>query len=63
MLYEGRSCMYGGIYIVQTLLSMESEIVALCTPVNDEFYYTKNGNFRILIDDLRNVFCSHYSLR
>ena len=63
MLYEGRSCMYGGIYVVQTLLSMESEIVSLCTPVNDNDLDNTNGNFRILIDDLRNVsvVIIHYS--
>ena len=63
MLYEGRSCMYGGIYVVQTLLSMESEIVSLCTPVNDVDFDNAKGNFGILIDDLRNVsvVVIHYS--
>ena len=63
MLYEGRSCMYGGIYVVQTLSSMESEIVSLCTAVSDNFFSNNNGNFRILIDDLRNVsvVIIHYS--
>ena len=57
MLYEGSSCLYGGIYIVQTLLSMESEIISLCTPVSN------SKRYRILIDDLRNVsvVIIHYS--
>ena len=57
MLYEGSSCLYGGIFIVQTLLSMESEIISLCTPVSN------SERYRILIDDLRNVsvVIIHYS--
>ena len=34
MLYEGNSCMYGGIYIVQTISSKDSEILSLCTPAS-----------------------------
>ena len=57
MLYEGVSCLYGGIYIVQTLSSMESEIVSLCEPVDD------SAQSSISIDDLRNVsvVIIHYS--
>ena len=31
-LYQGRSCMYGGIYIVKTLSSMDFEIFSICAP-------------------------------
>ena len=35
MLYEGYSCMYGGLYIVKTLSSYESEVLSHCTPGNN----------------------------
>ena len=58
MLYEGSGCLYGGIYIVQTLLSIESEIISLCNPVSN------SERYRILINDLRNVsVVIHYSLQ
>ena len=59
MLYEGISCMYGGIYIVRTLLSKDSEILALCTkPIHDGVNYPTHE-----IHDLRNVsvIIIHYS--
>ena len=51
MLYEGKSCMYGGIYIVQTLSNKDSEILSLCTPATIDNSYM----FSILIEDLKNV--------
>ena len=49
MLYEGNSCLYGGVYIVQTSSSKDSEILSLCTPVK----YHKI--FSVMIEDLSNV--------
>ena len=53
MLSEGNSCMYGGLYIVQNILSSDSEILSLCTSI-------LNGDS--LITRLNNVFCNNYSL-
>ena len=38
MLYEGHSCMYGGVYILKTLSSKDVELFSLCTPspINSE---------------------------
>ena len=33
MLNEGNSCMYGGVYIVQTVLSKDVEILSCCSPI------------------------------
>ena len=33
MLIEGNGCMYGGVYIVQTTSSKDSEIPSFCTPI------------------------------
>ena len=58
MLYEGISCLYGGLYIFQTLSSKHSEILSICTSV-------KMDTIRLLnnIMDLRNisVVIIHYS--
>ena len=51
MLYEGNSCMYGDIYIIQTSSSGDSEILSLCTALVIDGYSKQT----ILIEDLRNV--------
>ena len=55
MLYEGSSCMYGGMYIVKTLESKDFELVSLCTPNSQQYY--------IEINELTNTFLViiHYS--
>ena len=54
MLNEGNSCMYGGLYIVHSNSSMETEILSLCTSIGDNY---------ITITDLNNVsvVLIHYS--
>ena len=53
VLYEGNSCMYGGLYFVKTLSSTDFELFSVCTHLT----------VPILIDDLRNVsvVTIHYS--
>ena len=57
MLSEGNSCMYGGIYVIQSNESTDSEILSLCGKINDYDY------FQIPINDLFNisVVVIHYS--
>ena len=57
LLSEGNSCMYGGIYIVQTVLSKDFEILSYCHNYN----ITVSPN--IMVDDLHNVsiVIIHYS--
>ena len=54
MLSEGNPCMYGGIYLVHTISSKDSEILSFCAPINP------TGSF---IYDLKNisVMVIHYS--
>ena len=47
MLYKGKSCMYGGIYIVQTLSSNDTEILSICSQ--------STGYINTILYDLRNV--------
>ena len=46
MLYEGNSCMYGGLYVVHSNSSTETEILSLCTSMDDNYLRTT---------DLKNV--------
>ena len=57
MLYEGTSCMYGGIYIVRTISSKDNEILSVCTPIS----HAKQAER--VINDARNVsiVLIHYS--
>ena len=38
MLSEGNSCMYGGLYIVQSNSSKDSEVLSFCTSLNSDDY-------------------------
>ena len=57
LLSEGNSCMYGGIYIVQTVLSKDFEILSYC------HHYPLTVSPNIIVDDLHNVsiVIIHYS--
>ena len=58
MLYEGHSCMYGGVYIVKTLLSKDVELFLLCT--SSTIY---SEGYDIKVSDLYNIslLVIHYS--
>ena len=49
MLYEGNSCMYGGLYVVQTVASKDSEILSLCTPTKKRYRYYNLNNVSVVI--------------
>ena len=50
MLNEGNSCMYGGIYIVRTISSKDSEILSLCSPTKRSIsYVTRQNNISVVI--------------
>ena len=63
MLYEGNSCMYGGVYIVKTLSSKEFELFSFCTPAT--FTSSERNFIGLLIEfyDIYNfsVIIIHYS--
>ena len=40
MLNEGNSCMYGGIYIVRTIETKDSEVMSFCSPAESPVKYT-----------------------
>ena len=55
MLSEGNSCMYGGLYIVRSKSSEDSEILSLCNSI-DVRGRARNGELNyIIISDLKNV--------
>ena len=57
MLYEGSSCMYGGIYIIRNVpIGSFSEIMSLCTQ-------NKPTNFQIVLNNLEEtcIVVIHYS--
>ena len=59
MLYEGNSCIYGGIYIVKTLQSKDVELLSLCALANANHPYMGYMN----LHDLYNIslVIVHYS--
>ena len=60
-LYEGSSCLYGGIYIVQTVLSKDFETLSYCACHHKRVMIPSARD--IIIDDLHNVsiVIIHYS--
>ena len=61
MLYEGNSCMYGGVYVVKTLSSKDVELFSFCTPAT--FNVSERNSIPIIFHDLYNfsVVIIHYS--
>ena len=49
MLSEGNSCMYGGLYIVQSISSRDSEILSLCTSTFDDRHISYFNNISVII--------------
>ena len=61
MLYEGGSCMYGGIYIIETFPSRESEILSHCTSFSSKILQTLEFDVRNFSIGLLLVHYSGYS--
>ena len=61
MFYEGNSCMYGGIYIVETVSSKDSEILSVCTPI--KYKYKNRSKYKKSLSDVNNIYVViiHYS--
>ena len=51
MLSEGKSCMYGGVYIIRSISSKDSEILSLCTSTlnDDSHIFDLTDTFVIII--------------
>ena len=61
MLSEGSSCMYGGLYIVQSNSSKDTEILSFCTSLYSHEFYSADYR-EIVLNDLTNfsVVIIHY---